>query len=217
MERENTTRYVNHLAVMEKLSDFYNIQMQERIVQELVYDALLDLGKLAVERYFIPMMIENYTIPVSKLPCNLHYIVSITKMPSRDARIYETYRFGFKYNKNYVERPYGIFVDYKADEKGIHFNITDTGVFIEYDGIKVDKNNYILFEEDALNALVAYCIYKHDYAKFRSGNISPAVYQESYRIMNEEMKKARVPYFNRNVFDKVVKTLYSYNAERYFY
>lgn len=217
MEKENSTRYINHLAVMEKLSDFYDINMQERIVQEYVYDALLDLGKLSVERYFVKLKIEDYKIPKEKMPCNLHHIVSVTKRPRIDEELDKNELFGFKYNLNYVERPYGIFIDYKANESGLHFNITDTSIYLEYDGIKTDENEYILFEEDILNALVAYCIHKHDYVKFRTGSISPQVYQESYRIADEEMKKARVPYFNRNYFDKVIKNLYSYNSERYFY
>lgn len=217
MESENSTRYINHLAVMEKLSDFYDIHMQERIVQEYVYDALLDLGKLSIERYFVNLKIQDYKISKEKLPCNLHYIVSVTKRPHIDKVLDYNMPYGFKYNLNYVERPYGIFIDYKANEFGLHFNITDTDIYLEYDGIKTDENEYILFEEDALNALVAYCIYKYDYVKFRTGSINPQIYQESYRIYLEEMKKARVPYFNRNQFDKVIKNLYSYNADRYFY
>jgi len=74
-----------------------------------------------------------------------------------------------------------------------------------------------LFEEDLLNVCVAYCVYKSDYAKFRSRQIDPAVYQESYRIYQEEFQKARRTRFNRNYLDKAVKTLLSWNANRYFY
>lgn len=217
MERENSTRYITHLEVIEKLSDFYEINLPERIIQEWVYDGLSDLGKLSIERYFVKLSIENYKISKEKLPCNLYHIVSVTKRPEIDKELDKNEGFGFKYNLNYVEKPYGIFIDYKANEFGLHFNITGTSIYLEYDGIKTDENEYILFEEDALNALVAYCINKYDYVKFRKGEISPQIYQESYRIAMEEMKKARVPYFNRNTFDKVIKTLYSYNANRYFY
>ncbi|MDW8297644.1 MAG: hypothetical protein RMJ97_12260, partial [Raineya sp.] len=84
-------------------------------------------------------------------------------------------------------------------------------------GIKVDKDNIIVFEEDLLNVCVAYCMMKSDYAKFRSGQIAPAIYQESMRIYQEEFVKARAMRFNRNYLDKAIKTLLSWNSHRYFY
>lgn len=217
MEREDTTRYISHLQVMEKLSDFYELHLPERIVQEYVYDCLLELGELAIERYFVALPIKDYKIEAKDLPCNMFHIVSVTKLLDADRYVNAQKPYGFRYNYNYVEKPYGVFIDYKANEKGLHFNITGIDVWIEYDGIKTDEAGNILFKEDILNALVAYVIHKHDYVKLRTGQIAPAVYQESYRIMKEEMEKARRPYFNRNYFDKVVKSLYSYNRNRYFY
>lgn len=196
---------------MEKLQDFYGIYLQERIVQEMVYDCLLDLGRITPIRDMTCLDIINYEISNDRLPCNLYYIKSITRY--RDI-VYDKLKIG---EENYVSQPYGIFVDYIWDDKSIKFNTTDEKVCIEWEGIKVDSENNILFEEDLLNVCVAYCVYKSDYAKFRSKQIDPAIYQESYRIYQEEFQKARRVRFNRNYLDKAIKTLLSWNSNRYFY
>jgi hypothetical protein len=209
--QQNTHRYITHLQVMEKLQDFYGIYLQERIVQEMVYDCLLDLGRITPIRDMTCLDIIDYKIDNDRLPCNLYYIKSITKHSNI---LYDKLPIG---NENYVGQVYGIYVDYIWDNEGIKFNTTNEKVCIEWEGIKIDKDNNILFEEDLLNVCVAYCVYKSDYAKFRSRQIDPAVYQESYRIYQEEFQKARRTRFNRNYLDKAVKTLLSWNANRYFY
>lgn len=208
----NSHRYITHLAVMEKLQDFYGITLHERIVQEMVYDCLKDLGRVLLVEEMTCLDIENFHIPVEKLPCNLMEIVSVTEFN-------ESYVVGEKQRgqENYVEQPYGIFVDYVFDDKGLWFNVDKKKVCIEWKGIKVDKDNIIVFEEDLLNVCVAYCMMKSDYAKFRSGQIAPAIYQESMRIYQEEFVKARAMRFNRNYLDKAIKTLLSWNSHRYFY
>lgn len=208
----NTNRYITHLAVMEKLQDFYGITLHERIVQEMVYDCLLDLGRLLITHEVTCIDIQNYMIDASRLPCNLYQIISITEFNPK--QLVGEVRRG---EENFVEQIYGIFVDYVFDDKGLHFNRESGKVCIEWKGIKVNEHYHILFDEDLLNVCVAYCVYRSDYAKFRSGQIAPAIYQESMRIYQEEFQKARRTKFNRNYLDKAIKTLLSWNANRYFY
>jgi hypothetical protein len=214
---QNTNRFVNYLAVIERIKDHLGIDFQPSIVEEHVYDCLREIGGVAIETYYTCIPIKDYKIEADELPCNLYNLISVTDNSSAIFAEAKERNSTFEYNKNYVDVPYGRFLDYVFDEKGLRFNVTGIDACLEYEGIKTDEEGRILFEEDKLKAVSAYVVHQWDYAKFRAGTLNPNIYVESKAIMQKEMSACKRSFFNRNYMDKAIKKMYSFNRNRYFY
>jgi hypothetical protein len=237
---QNNLYWVSYKTVLQRLYDEYDIQeLPEHVVLQHIWDCLNRIGGLGVSKYLTVVDIKDHKF---YLPCNLYEIISLTKKidnrpdpPHPVDLLYSSSNYGAKrntelerrnykgtYEDNYVNIPRGERVDYIIDssfyEDGVYYaktNVTDIKAYLEYAGLKLDEEGYPMIAETHVPAVLAYIVYRHDYAKFRAGMLLPQIYQESYRQWEEARMLANRGRFNRNELEKALKVLYSYNRNNY--